>query len=426
MLSQISDIKDIIRNNIRIVQNTGYLTIIELVHLLLPFVALPYVLRTIGPEKYGMVAFAQTIVSYFTIVINYGLDVYAVKEVAVNRDNKESLHDIVSTVISVKMILFVISFVIFLMGFVLVPFMSQHKFLMFCALGPWMIELLSPVWFFQGIEKMKYVTIVNCSSLLFYTVTVFIFVHQESDYEFVALLQSSGQFLAGIVAFYCLICIEKVKLHVPKIKMIKDVFRQSLPFWLSRVSSVFNMNLAKTVSGLVLSMESVAAFDLAQKIVNAMIIPTRMLNKAAYPNIARSQNKVFATKFLFIVALIAFFFSFAACVMAPFIIEFFAGYRMQEAIDVLRILCIFSFSDSIVICIGACMLISFGYPKPFNQSVIYSTFFLCFIYGILYIFNVQNSMAFALALVMTDVFVLTYRAYYCRKYGLYSLKSSNQ
>ena len=72
------------------------------------------------------------------------------------------------------------------------------------------------------------------------------------------------------------------------------------------------------------------------------------------------------------------------------------------------------------------MLISFGYPKPFNQSVIYSTFFLCFIYGILYIFNVQNSMAFALALVMTDVFVLTYRAYYCRKYGLYSLKSSNQ
>jgi len=423
-ISGVSDLKDLIKKNIVIVQNTGYLTIIELVHLLLPFVALPYVLRTIGVEKYGMVAFAQTIVSYFTIVINYGLDVYAVKEVAVNRDNKNSLNEIVSTVISVKLILFILSFGIFLICFAFVPFMSQHKFLMFCAIGPWMVELLFPIWFFQGVEKMKYVTIVNCMSMLFYASTVFIFVNQESDFELVALLQSLGQFLAGCVAFYCLIIIEKVTLHLPKIKLIKEVFKQSFSFWLSRVSSVFNVNLAKTVSGLVLSMESVAAFDLAQKIVNAILIPTRMLNKAAYPNIARSQNKTFATKFLFIVAIIAFSLSSMICLLAPFIIEFFSGYRMQEAIDILRILCVFSFSTSIVICVGGCMLVSFGYPKPFNQSVIFSTFFLCFIYALFYVFNVQTSSAFALALVMTDLFVLTYRVCYCRKYGLFSLKSS--
>lgn len=410
-------------NNMTIVQNTGYLTIIEFVHLLLPFVALPYVLRTIGVEKYGMVAFAQTIVSYFTIVINYGLDVYAVKEVAVNRDDKRKLNDIVSTVISVKAILFILSFCFFMLGFVFVPFMKQHVFLMFCTLGPWLLEILFPIWFFQGIEKMKYVTIVNCLSLLFYTITVFIFVRQESDYEFVALLQSSGQFIAGMVAFYCLLNIEKVRPHMPQLQMVKHVFKQSFSFWLSRVSSVFNMNLAKTVSGLVLSMESVAAFDLAQKIVNAILIPTRMLNKAAYPHIARTQNKYFATKFLFIVSLIAFSLSLATCLLAPFIIEFFSGHRIQEAIDILRILCIFSFTTSIVICIGGCMLVSFGYPKPFNQSVIYSTFFLCFIYALFYLFNVQTSLAFAFALVMTDLFVLSYRAYYCRKYGLFSLRS---
>ena len=410
-------------NNKTIVQNTGYLTIIEFVHLLLPFVALPYVIRTIGVEKYGMVAFAQTIVSYFTIVINYGLDVYAVKEVAVNRDDKKKLNDIVSSVISVKAILFILSFCFFMLGFVFVPFMKQHVFLMFCALGPWLLEILFPIWFFQGIEKMKYVTIVNCMSLLFYTITVFVFVRQESDYEYVALLQSSGQFIAGMVAFYCLLNIERVRLHLPQLPMVEHVFKQSFSFWLSRVSSVFNMNLAKTVSGLVLSMESVAAFDLAQKIVNAILIPTRMLNKAAYPHIARSQNKAFATKFLFVVSLVAFSLSLAACVLAPFIIEFFSGHRIQEAIDILRILCIFSFTTSIVICIGGCMLVSFGHPKPFNQSVIYSTFFLCFIYAIFYIFGVQTSLAFAFALVLTDLFVLSYRAYYCRKYNLFALRS---
>lgn len=419
-LLDLSEIKNLVRNNKTIAQNTGYLTIIEFVHLLLPFVALPYVLRTIGTEKYGMVAFAQTIVSYFTIVINYGLDIYAVKEVAVNRDNKESLNDIVSTVISVKMILFILSFCVFLLGFVFVPFMAQHKFLMLCAIGPWLKEILLSVWFFQGIEKMKYVTIVNCMSLLFYTITVFIFVRQESDFEIVALLQSTGGFLAGLVAFYCLINVEKVSLHFPKKNMIRLVFKESFSFWLSRVSSVFNTNLAKTVSGLVLSMESVAAFDLAQKVINALLIPTRMLNKAAYPHIARTQNRRFATKFLYFVSLIAFVLGVVTYLMAPIIIEFLSGTRMQEAIIILRILCIYAFSTSIVICIGGCMLVSFGYPKPFNHSVIISTFFLCFIYFILYILNVQTSSAFALALVLTDLFVLTYRAYYCRKYGLFS------
>lgn len=420
-LLDFSEIKNLIRNNKTIAQNTGYLTIIEFVHLLLPFVALPYVLRTIGTERYGMVAFAQTIVSYFTIVINYGLDIYAVKEVAVNRDNKENLDDIVSTVISVKMILFILSFGVFLMGLVFVPFMAQHKFLMFCALGPWMLEIFFPIWFFQGVEKMKYVTIVNCMSLLFYTVTVFVFVHQESDYEYVALLQSLGQFIAGLVAFYCLLIVEKVSLHIPPLSIVKKVFKQSFPFWLSRVSSVFNMNLAKTVSGLVLSMESVAAFDLAQKVINALLIPTRMLNKAAYPHIARTQNRKFATKFLCVVSLVALVLSLVTCIVAPFIIEFFSGYSMLEAIVILRILCIYAFSTSIVICIGGCMLVSFGYPEPFNHSVIISTFFLCFIYFILYIFNVQTSSAFALALVLTDLFVLIFRAYHCRKYGLFSL-----
>ena len=67
------------------------------------------------------------------------------------------------------------------------------------------------------------------------------------------------------------------------------------------------------------------------------------------------------------------------------------------------------------------MLVSFGYPKPFNQSVIISTFFLCFIYFILYIFRIQVSSAFAWALVLTDLFVLAYRTYYCRKYRLFSV-----
>lgn len=59
-----------VRNNKVIFQNTGYLSIIEIIRLAMPFIALPYVIRIIGIDKYGIAVFAQTIVSYFSIFIN--------------------------------------------------------------------------------------------------------------------------------------------------------------------------------------------------------------------------------------------------------------------------------------------------------------------------------------------------------------------
>lgn len=411
-------IKKTFLNNIVIVKNTGFLTIIELVHLLLPFIALPYVIRTIGTEHYGMVAFAQTIVAYFIIIINYGLDISAVKDVAISRDNKTLLNEIVSIVLSIKCLLFLFSFGLFMIGLWLVPFMAEHPILMIYSFIACLSELLFPVWYFQGVERMKYVTIVKCTSLLLYTISVFIFIHKESDFEKVALLQSISVLFSGIIAFYILLRVESIHLFIPSFVKIWKMLKSSFPFWFSRVSVVFNTNLAKTVSGLFLSMESVAAFDLAQRIINAVLIPTRMLNKAAYPHIARTQSRQFATKFLLFVATIAFVISSITFLTAPWLITFFAGYAMIEAITILRVLCVFVFTTSIVITMGGSILVSFGYPRPFTDSVIVSTLFLCFIYLIIYYLDIQTSFYYALALVLTDIFVLIYRMYFCRKYRL--------
>ena len=42
-----------IKNHKIIVKNTGYLTAIEVIRMFLPFVALPYVIRTIGGERWS-------------------------------------------------------------------------------------------------------------------------------------------------------------------------------------------------------------------------------------------------------------------------------------------------------------------------------------------------------------------------------------
>lgn len=57
----------------------------EAIRLIMPFIALPYIITTIGATNYGIIIFSQTIVSYFSIVINWGLDVTSVREVSLNR-----------------------------------------------------------------------------------------------------------------------------------------------------------------------------------------------------------------------------------------------------------------------------------------------------------------------------------------------------
>lgn len=410
-----------LRDNKKIVQNTGYLSIIEMLRLILPFVALPYVIRTIGTEKYGMIAFVQTINQFLIIIINFGFDVSAVREIALNRDNKDAINKIVSSVLSIKAILLFLCFFIVIIGMWCFPFMCDNKSLTIFAFLTCFSEVLFPVWFFQGIEKMKYITIVKAVSIFFYFSTVFLFIRSQKDYEYVALLQSCGEILSGAIAFYCLISIEDVHLKTPSFSIILKTFKEAVPFWFSRISVVFNTNMAKTVSGLFLSMESVAAFDIAQKVTNGILIPTRMLNQATYPHIAKEKNHYFAFKFLCFVALVAFVLSAIVFLLAPLIIYYFSGHEMPEAVSILRVLCIYALTTSIVICLGSCTLVAFGYPRPFNMSVIWSSLFLATIYLCYYLIGVRASYMFALAFVFCDMFVLCYRSYYCYKYKLFKL-----
>mgnify|MGYP001045861096 FL=1 len=100
-----------------IVHNTTYLSVLEILKMVMPFVALPYLISTVGADKYGLVVFAQAIISYFIIFVNFGLDVSAVKNVSVNRSDKEKLSEVVSSVLIIKTILFILSF--FALGFLL-------------------------------------------------------------------------------------------------------------------------------------------------------------------------------------------------------------------------------------------------------------------------------------------------------------------
>lgn len=401
-----------------IVHNTTYLSVLEILKMVMPFVALPYLISTVGADKYGLVVFAQAVISYFIILVNFGLDVSAVKNVSVNRNDRVKLSEVVSSVLIIKGALFLISFLVLLVLLLCVRQFRENYVLFLLSFLSCLSEILFPVWFYQGVEKMKYITLIRFTSIFFYTVTVFIFIKQESDYLLIPLLQSLGWIVSGVVSFFMLIRVEKISLFIPAFTPVKLYFTESIPFFVSRVSVVINASMAKTICGIFFSMHEVAAFDLAQKIAMTALIPLQMLNQAIFPHIAKTRDRLFVNRCFRLILGATVLIILAVYVCAPWAVRILSDGELPDSAIILRALCLFIFSGGITSYTGSPVLVSFGYAKPFNRSVILSTFVLIAIYILLYFTNSFSIINFAFALGFAEFVIAVYRLYYCNRYKL--------
>ena len=160
----INKIKPIFLRNKLLIKNFSYLSAFQIFNILIPLATYPYLIRILGRETYGLIIFALSIVTYFSMIINFGFNISATKDVAENKNNNNKLNEIVSSVFIIKIFLWFVSFFLLLVLIAVIPSFRENWLLFFLVFGMTFNELLFPQWFFQGIEKMKYITIINIIS----------------------------------------------------------------------------------------------------------------------------------------------------------------------------------------------------------------------------------------------------------------------
>ncbi|MBN3582431.1 oligosaccharide flippase family protein [Algoriphagus aestuarii] len=273
-----------------LLENFISLSALQLFSLILPLITLPYVLRTIGFEKYGIIMLAATLVSYFQSITDYSFKITATRDVSLFRESDLKLSIIYSKVYLVKLIFLFLSIGLISIIILFTYDFYRYSIIYFLTSLSLIGYSLFPEWFFQGVEKMRFITFINIGVKTLFTLCVFVFIRSEEDYWIYPLLQSSGLIIAGIIAQFFIFKnykIEFIKINWRKIEFaIKDNF----PVFINQFIPTLYNSTSTMLLGVYFSNEYVGIFTSIRKIIELFATLISTISKVFYPFLVRFEK----------------------------------------------------------------------------------------------------------------------------------------
>lgn len=335
---------DIINSNKVLFKNFTSLFILQIANYIFPIITLPYLVRVLGPEKYGLVNFAAAFVTYFTLITDYGFNLSATQEISVNRDNQTRVAEIFSSVITLKMMFFILSIIIFLLVVFFIPQFREHILLFIVTFLSVIGTALFPLWFFQGIEKMNYILVITVSVRLIITAMIFILIQTENDYVKLAALNSTAQFVIGLLGLLIVFNKFQLKYVFPKLSLLKLQIKNGWNLFLSTVWINLYTTSNVFILGLFAPANIVGYFAAADKVRMAFQGILSPMSQSVFPYVNKILNESyerfigFNKKILKIGFVIGALISLVIFIFAEPIVKIGLGAEYYPSVIILRII----------------------------------------------------------------------------------------
>ncbi len=292
-----------------LITNFGSLSLVQIAGYVLPLVYLPYLVRVVGPDKFGAIAFAQAVVIYFNLITDLGTNLYAPREIAVNKGDHFKISSLISNILFMKLVLLLGAIFAYIAVVYAVPkFRTEMTLFMFTG-GNLIITALLPTWFFQGIEKMANIAIANLLSRALGVCLIFAVIRQVSDYVYVPLINVLAQMVGLLFMYYIMFAKEKIKVVRPDISSMRKIAKESFPLFISNISISIYTGINTVVLGFLTNNTVVGYYSAAERLVRAGLSIEGQLGAVFYPHISKlvaisKEQAIVAIKKTFVVTML--------------------------------------------------------------------------------------------------------------------------
>ncbi|MDL1870591.1 flippase [Deltaproteobacteria bacterium PRO3] len=362
-----------------LIKNIFSLTFLQAANYILPLITVPYLVRVLGPDGFGIIGFAFALIQYFILLTDYGFNLSATRMIALRENDPKNLSTTFSSIYTIKLAFIILSLLLLVLITHFIPQIRLHAKIFYLTFLIVVGNALFPIWLFQGLQEMGHIVWLNLFSKALCTGAIFLFVKSPQSINLAVGLQSSGYILSGVLGFCMAVYKYKIKLVNPGKETIKHQLREGWPIFISTASISLYTNTNIVLLGLLTNETQVGYYSAADKVIKAVQGLTTPVTQAIYPYINRliSQSKesaiLFIKKSLTAFGFASILMSICLLLFAEPIVNLILGAGFEQSIILIKIMSPLPLIITISNILGIQTMLPFGLNKEFSRSIIISS-----------------------------------------------------
>jgi len=337
----------IVRRGLRstVAKNAFSLYSFRFANYLLLLLTIPYLVRILGADSFGLLGFAQSLVASFATIVDYGFDWSATREISSHRENPESTSRTAMSVWGAKTCLLLLSFSVLFPITLFVAKVRMAAPLVWVLTGIMFGRVLFPTWLYQGLEQMTPIAVINLSVRAAGLLALVLFVRRPSDLLICVIILSGQSLLTGIFGAVFAVHTFKIRFVLPRWRDIVRSLKEGWALFLSSGAMMLYLSGNAFILGmLVHDIALVGYYVAAERLVRVAMDALGPIYQAFYPKVSKlaAASKELALRegrraLAVMVPLGAFIFA-VSVVGAPLIVRIVFGAKFAPATGILRIL----------------------------------------------------------------------------------------
>lgn len=276
----------------KLVINGIWLYILQIFNTVIPLITLPYITRILGPSQYGIFSSALNLVGYFQVIVQYGFNLSGSRKVALAKE-KDELCEIYSRITLSKLFLCAITFFSMIIISLFVDINKTQLLCMGILYSMVLGTALQQTWLFQGLQDMKYITVISVISRIISVILTFMLINNSKQVYLYCNLYSLTFLLMGIfsvliIRFKYNICLKKIKIF----ELFAELRDGWYLFTTSAMSKVFS-GIGITVLTFTSTDSSVGVYSAIQKIPLIITMIYAPIGQVIYPYVSKYYESSF-------------------------------------------------------------------------------------------------------------------------------------